>query len=129
MKPESSGPPTCSIHADGPNRRIWFESRLTMSETITVTLTLTKEEATGLAVLMNRVNTDTLVDAVSWWKDEGTRLLWPTEQSGNVHPIPRMYPSVPKVDEPALLDAMERAASKLREALVEHVSIDWADDD
>jgi hypothetical protein len=104
---------------------------LTMSETITVTLTLTKEEAKGLAILMNASATirDACVDAVSLWKDEGTRLLWPTEQSGNVYPIPRMYAAVPKVDdEPALLDAMERAGQKVREALADHVSIEWADD-
>jgi hypothetical protein len=55
-----------------------------MSETITVTLTLTKEEAKGLAVLMNAANSDACVNAVSWWKDEGSRLRWPAEHSGNV---------------------------------------------
>jgi hypothetical protein len=39
-----------------------------------------------------------------------------------------MYEVVPEVDEPALLDAMERAAQKLREALADHVSIEWGDD-
>jgi hypothetical protein len=71
-----------------------------MSETITLTLALTKEEAKGLAVLMNAANSDAFVSALSLWKDEGTRLQWPTERAGNVYQIPRMYEAIPKVDEP-----------------------------
>jgi hypothetical protein len=102
-----------------------------MSETITVTLTLTRDEAIGLAILVNASPTirDACVDALELWKSEGSWLEWPAEHSGNVLSIPRMYEVAPKIDEPARLDAMERATQKLRETLIHHVSIGWGDGD
>jgi hypothetical protein len=102
-----------------------------MSETVTVTLTLARDEAIGLAILVNAaaIIRDASVDALALWKSEGSRLEWPAEHSGNVRSIPRMYEVTQDIDEPAHLDAMERATQKLRETLAHHVSIEWDEGD